>query len=154
MASVPSESDTLAGLEDWNIGRNSIKNAGHFMAWNAWELNAGPLAFFGQRIRVADTAGKHANADLTRAWLREFLFDELKCGTRRGHAQGTSFNGWHVGSILLRLGWDLDVEVAEDSVKFGGVILKPSGFLHRRERSVFLQKWRRMRHRKLDIRCI
>ena len=66
MASVPAEADALSRLEEWDIGADGIDYAGDFVAGRARKLDAGPLAFFGERVTVADAAGVDANADVSR----------------------------------------------------------------------------------------
>jgi hypothetical protein len=93
VASVPAETDALAGLEERDVGAD---DAGDFEAGRAWILDAGPLAFPGQRVAVTHTAGMHADAYVAGAGLGEFLFDELKRTAGGGDLHGTTFDSWHV----------------------------------------------------------
>jgi len=61
------------------------------VAGGAGELKAGPMAFLGERVRVADAAGLDADADVAWTRLREFFFDELERTAGGGDLHGTAF---------------------------------------------------------------
>ena len=54
---MPAEADALAGLEERDVGADGVDDAGDLVAGRAGKLDAGPLAFFGERVAVADAAG-------------------------------------------------------------------------------------------------
>jgi hypothetical protein len=64
MTAVPSDADPLARLPVGDIGANGVDAAGDFVPRNAGILNAGPIAFFHERVAVADAAGFDLNAHL------------------------------------------------------------------------------------------
>jgi hypothetical protein len=92
---VPAEADALAGFEEGYVRANGIDDTGDFVAGNAWKLKAGPMAFLGERVAVADSAGLNADADVAGAWLGEFFFDELERAAGGGDLHGTAFDWWH-----------------------------------------------------------
>ena len=92
VASVPAEADALAGLEEGNVRADGVDDAGNLVAGGARVLHAGPMAFFGERVAVAHAAGMHADADVTRARLREFLRYELERTAGGGYLHGTAFD--------------------------------------------------------------
>jgi hypothetical protein len=92
VASVPAEADALAGLEKGDVGANGVDDAGDLVAGGAGILDAGPMAFFGERVAMADAAGVDANADLARTGLGEFFFYELERTAGGGYLHGTAFD--------------------------------------------------------------
>ena len=76
MTSVPAQANALAGLEKRNVGADRVDDAGNLVAGGTRKLKAGPMAFFGQRVAMADAAGLDADADVSRAGLGKFLFDQ------------------------------------------------------------------------------
>ncbi len=74
VAAVPAESDALADFEDGDVGADGVEDTGDFVAGDAGELDAGPHAFFGERVAVADAAGLHADADLAGAGIGKLLW--------------------------------------------------------------------------------
>ena len=93
MASVPSEADALAGLEEGDVGSDCVDNAGNLVTGDARELDSGPLAFLRQRVGVADAAGVNADADVAGVRVGEFAL--LRVGTLAaggGHLHGTAFD--------------------------------------------------------------
>jgi hypothetical protein len=66
MAAVPPDADALAGFPVSNVGTDSVDAAGDFVSGNAWILDAGPIAFFYERVTVADAAGLDFNSYLRR----------------------------------------------------------------------------------------
>ena len=95
VASVPAEADALAGLEEGDVGADGVDDPGDFVAGGAGELDAGPVAFFGERVAVADAAGMNADTHVAGAGLGKFLFDELERTAGGGDLHGTAFYGWH-----------------------------------------------------------
>jgi hypothetical protein len=95
VASVPAETDALAGLEEGYIGADGVDDASDFVAGGARELKAGPVAFLGERVRVADAAGVYADANVAGAGIGEFFFDELERTAGGGDLHGTAFYWWH-----------------------------------------------------------
>jgi len=91
VASVPAKADALAWLEERNVRTDGVDDAGDFVAGGAGKLDSGPLAFLGKRVAVADAAGMDADADVSRAGLGEFFFDELKRTAGGGDLHGTAF---------------------------------------------------------------
>ena len=78
VAAVPSDSDALAGLPVGYVSADGVDAAGDFVSRNAGILKAGPLAFLGQRIAVADTAGFNLNPDLAGGRARECFFRRVR----------------------------------------------------------------------------
>jgi hypothetical protein len=78
MASVPSNSDALSGFPVCNVGADGVDAARDFVAGNAWILEAGPMAFFYERVAVADAAGFDFNPDLAAGGLGNVPFDEFE----------------------------------------------------------------------------
>jgi len=78
MASVPSDSDALAGFPVGNVSTDSVDAAGDLVSGNAWILDAGPMAFLYERVAVADAAGFDFNPDLAAAGLGNVSFDEFE----------------------------------------------------------------------------
>jgi hypothetical protein len=78
VASVPPDSDALAGLPVGDVSADSIEAAGDFVPGDAWILDAGPIAFLYERVAVADAAGFDFNADLVSAGLGNVSFDEFE----------------------------------------------------------------------------
>ena len=48
------------------------------------------MAFFGERVAVADAAGLHADAHMAGAGIGEFFLDELKRSAGGGNLHGTT----------------------------------------------------------------
>jgi hypothetical protein len=102
MAAVPSDADALAGFPVRNVGADSVDAAGNFMSRNAWILDAGPMAFFYERVAVADAAGLDFNPDLAAARLGNISFNEFE--STAGFADLDSLHFRH--SFFLRnWGW-------------------------------------------------
>jgi hypothetical protein len=78
MATVPPDSDALAGFPVGNVSADSVDAAGDFVSGNAWILEAGPMAFLYERVAVADAAGFDFNPDLGSAGLGDVPFDEFE----------------------------------------------------------------------------
>src|ERR1700741_4209108 len=51
---------------------------GPFVAWNSGVLDSGPQAFLREHVAVANAAGQHLDAHLSRIRLRDFALDDLK----------------------------------------------------------------------------
>jgi hypothetical protein len=75
VAAVPAEADAVANLEDGDIGADGIDDSGDLVAGAAGILNAGPQAFLGEHVAVADAAGLDANAYLAGAGRGELFLD-------------------------------------------------------------------------------
>jgi hypothetical protein len=95
VASVPAEANALARLEERNVGADGVDDTGDLVAGGARELKAGPVAFLGERITVADAAGVDADADVAGTGLGKFFFDELERTAGGGDLHGTAFYWWH-----------------------------------------------------------
>ena len=67
------------------MGAEFIDYSGDFVSGNAWILNAGPLAFFGEHVAVANAASLHLDAHLSCARRGNFAFDDLEIGSRLGN---------------------------------------------------------------------
>jgi hypothetical protein len=78
MAAVPPDADALAGFPVSNVGTDSVDAAGDFVSGNAWILDAGPIAFFYERVTVADAAGLDFNSYLGAAGFGNISFDEFE----------------------------------------------------------------------------
>ena len=59
LAAMPTDTDALSGLPFGNTGTKFIDYADDFVPWNAGILNAGPNAFFGEYVAMANAAGLH-----------------------------------------------------------------------------------------------
>jgi hypothetical protein len=75
---MPTDSDALAGFPVGYVGAHGVDAAGNFVSGNARVLDAGPLAFFHQRIAVADAASLDSNPDLAAAGLGNVSLDEFE----------------------------------------------------------------------------
>jgi hypothetical protein len=78
MASVPPNSDALAGLPSWNALADSIDDSDNFMPRNSRLLNPRKKTLFCDRIAVANSTGLHLDSDCPRTWLRDFTFHNFK----------------------------------------------------------------------------
>jgi hypothetical protein len=83
VAAVPTDADTLPLYPPSNARAYLIDTANDFVSGNAWILNAGQRAFFRQHVAVADAAGLHLDAHLTRAGVRNLALDYLEICPRR-----------------------------------------------------------------------
>src|ERR1019366_5169784 len=78
MTAMPTNADALAGLPVGDVSAHGIDTAGDFVSGNARILNAGPVAFFHERIAVADATGFDFDPDLVAGRLRIFLSTSSK----------------------------------------------------------------------------
>jgi hypothetical protein len=102
MASVPSDPDALARFPVGDVGADGVDAACDFVSGNAWILEAGPMAFFDERVAVADAAGFDFNPDLSAAGFGNVPFDEFEITA--GFADLDSLHFRH-SSFLMNLGW-------------------------------------------------
>jgi hypothetical protein len=93
MATVPSDSNALAGFPVGNVSADGVDAASNFVSRDAWILDAWPIAFLYQRIAVADAAGFDFNSDLAAAGLRNISFDEFEITA--GFADLDNFHSRH-----------------------------------------------------------
>jgi hypothetical protein len=82
VAAVPTDANALARLPLGNAGAQFVDDARDFVSRNARILNAGPLAFFGERVTVADAAGLHLDAHLSCCGLGNLALDDLEIRSR------------------------------------------------------------------------
>jgi hypothetical protein len=78
MAAVPTNADALPLLPFGNACTHFIDDAGHFMPWNAGILKSGPTALYRDHITVANTAGLHLDAHVSRTRVRNLALDDLE----------------------------------------------------------------------------
>ena len=96
MASMPAHADALAGLPLRDSVADGIDAAGNFVSGNARVLDSGPVAFFYERVAVADAAGFNLDADLAASGLGNIAFDEFKISA--GLADLDGFHARHCDS--------------------------------------------------------
>jgi hypothetical protein len=92
MPSMPADADALAGLPLRNAVANGVDAAGYFVAGNARVLDSRPMAFFYERVAVADAAGFNLDADLPARGLGNVAFDEFKISAGLAY-----LDGFHAG---------------------------------------------------------
>ncbi len=70
---------------DWNMGiaTDRVEVADDFMSGNTWILNAGPLAFFGERVAMAHSARVNLDPHFTRTGHGNIPFHHLEVRSRR-----------------------------------------------------------------------
>jgi hypothetical protein len=78
LAAVPADTDALPFLPLGNTTAQFIDDACDFMSWNAGILNAGPQAFFRERVTAANTAGLNLDAHVSCIRLRNLALDHLE----------------------------------------------------------------------------
>jgi len=93
VSTVPADAHTRARLPVRHIRADGIDQPDDFMPRNSWELEARICSLLGERIAVADTAGLHAEADLTATWLRDCALNHLK--RRIGPRNLNDSHPWH-----------------------------------------------------------
>src|SRR6185312_5037460 len=77
IASVPADTDALAGFELRDASADRVNHTDDFMPWHARVLNARPVAFFRERITVANAAGLNFNAHPSGRRLGNRPFDNF-----------------------------------------------------------------------------
>ena len=90
VAAVPADADALAGLPVGDVSADGVDAAGDFVSGDAGILDAGPMAFFDQRIAMADAAGFDLNSDLVAAGFGDVSFDQFEIAA--GFADLDSFH--------------------------------------------------------------
>jgi hypothetical protein len=63
MASVPAHTDSLALLPESHVRAEFVDDPSDFVSGDAWIFEAGPLAFFYQKVAVADSTDLDFDAD-------------------------------------------------------------------------------------------
>ncbi len=106
MAAVPAYADALAGFPVGNVGADGIDAAGDFVSGNARILDAGPMAFFHERVAVADAAGFDFNAHLGAAGFGNISFDQFEIAAGLADLDGFHFRH---SSFLIFNDWMDDV---------------------------------------------
>jgi hypothetical protein len=91
VAAVPSDAYALARLPVGNVSTNGVDAAGNFVSGNTWILDAGPMAFFYERIAVADAAGFDLNPDLVAGGVWDVSFDEFEVTAGFGNLNNFHF---------------------------------------------------------------
>ena len=82
-------------MKSGTFGADGVDYASDLVAGDARELDAGPMAFFGERVAVAHAARMDADADMVGTRVREFFFYKLERTAGGGYLHGTAFYGWH-----------------------------------------------------------
>src|SRR5215472_8245853 len=82
MTAVPAYANALSLLPLRYTGAHLIDDAGNFMTWNAGILNSRPGTFFHKQVTVADAAGLHLDAHLSRSRLRNLAVHNLEIASR------------------------------------------------------------------------
>jgi hypothetical protein len=77
---VPTDADAFTFFPGSDAGADFVDDASYFVARNSRILQSGPRTFLGENVAVADAAGLHFDADLTRAGRRNIVLDEFKVG--------------------------------------------------------------------------
>jgi len=103
MASVPSDSDALAGFPVGNVSTDGVDAAGDFVSGNAWILEAGPMAFLNEDVAVADAAGFDFDPDLAAGGIGNVSFDEFEIAV--GFADLDSLHSRHNFSLMNSSLW-------------------------------------------------
>jgi hypothetical protein len=98
MAAVPADTDAVALLPLANAAAEFVNHAGNFVAWNAWVLQAGPVAVLHQVIAEADATGLYLNENLAGTGRRYLAFHDLKIASGLG-----DLNCFHIRHELLRM---------------------------------------------------
>ena len=99
MASMPANSDTLAGLPSYDTLTNSIHDSDDFMSRNARVLNAWNNPLLCKRITVTNSTSLHLDSYRSRTWLREFTFHNLKWSVRLRDLNCA--HCWHNSSVVV-----------------------------------------------------
>src|SRR5581483_6015700 len=81
VSTMPADTHALPLAPSGNALAYFVYEADHFVSWNARILNAGPGAFFGDDVTMADTAGLHLDAHLSRTGVRDGALDDLEIGS-------------------------------------------------------------------------
>ena len=99
MTAMPADADALAGLPLRDARTDGIHEPDHFMAGNAWILQARPVALLDQGIAVADTTGLDFDSHQAGARLGDFAFNKFKRPGWPGNLGGTHL--WHNWLLVL-----------------------------------------------------
>jgi hypothetical protein len=81
VSTMPSDSHALARFPESDIWPDRIDASGNLVPGNTWILNTGKMAFFDERIAVADSTSLNLNTDLTACRLRDRTFDDFEIST-------------------------------------------------------------------------
>jgi hypothetical protein len=85
---VPANSHSLSQIPAGNGVAQGIDDADDFVPWNAGILNSGEMAALRERVTMANSAGLHFDANLSRFGFRDLTFDELEFCSRPGNLRG------------------------------------------------------------------
>jgi hypothetical protein len=85
MAAVPAYAYALPYLPLGITGTYCVDLADDFVSWNAWILNAGPLAFLCERVTMAHPACLDLDAHFPHTWYGYISFHNLKFCSRLGN---------------------------------------------------------------------
>src|SRR6185369_2758707 len=89
IAAEPTDSDTLPGLPARNRGSDGIDESGDLVPGNTRIRDSRPMAFFGERIAVAQAASLNLDPNLPRSRLRNRAVHQFKRPARAGHLHCT-----------------------------------------------------------------
>jgi hypothetical protein len=78
VATVPSDSDAIAGLPIRDAIANGVNTTSDFVSWDARILQARPMPFLYQHITVANAASFHPHPDLPGTRLGNLAFDQFE----------------------------------------------------------------------------
>jgi hypothetical protein len=116
MAAMPAHAHALAGFPLRHARAQGIDDADDFMAGHAGILQAWPLAFFHDRIAVADAAGLHFDPHPAGARLGNVTFNEFKSSARAGNLGNTHFS--HKVKLVNFRGGQPSTELTNDNSRF------------------------------------
>jgi hypothetical protein len=99
MASMPSNSYTLAGFPSDDTLTNSIHDSDDFMSRNSRVLNAWKNPLLCNQIAMTNSTGLHLDSYRSRTWLRDLTFHNFKWSTWSRDLNCAHF--WHKFSGLF-----------------------------------------------------
>jgi hypothetical protein len=91
---MPTDSNALAFPPFLHACAESIDHADHFVPWDARIDNAGEKAFLGNLVAVADSTSLDVDPYVSRPWLRNVSFHNLKIRPRLWHLHSFHFRHW------------------------------------------------------------
>ena len=114
---MPTHSNALAGFPVRDVGADRVDAAGDFVSGDARILDAGPMAFFHQRIAVTDAAGFDLNAHLVAGGFGDGSLYQFEIAARLCYLD-CFHTGHYISSGVIEVGtWLQSYEMSKETLR-------------------------------------